>query len=146
MLHLTRLFVAVFFLIAVEFLCLIWAPPGWIALTSGAIGSIFLIIPPFRLEIWKAMRTRYRGRVAPTRSPDLQLLDDEVDERYTRKIEDHEDFDAIFLATGGVLLAFYFLFQVPYKLELVDHHELMEQIDKLRQEQIYQMRQMYLQR
>jgi putative peptidoglycan binding protein len=34
------------------------------------------------------------------------------------------------------LLAFYFLFQIPYKLELVDRRELLEEVDKLRHEQV----------
>ena len=143
MTHLKRLLVAVFFIILIEFMSLLWVPPGWVALISGAIGSLILIFPPMRLEIWKAIRSRFREQRMIDRvlSADLRELDQQIDQRYTKKIEEHDEFDPFFLITGGVFLAFYFLFQIPYKMEVVNRDELLQQIDKLRIEQLDRMRQ-----
>jgi hypothetical protein len=135
---LKRLLVAVFFIIVVEILSLGCIPPGWASLISGAVGSIILIVPPLRLEIWKAQRTRFRARSQRTtaQSEDILALDRQLEQKYTAKIDEHDESDALFLVAGGVLLGFYFIFQIPYKLELVDKDTLSHAISNMRKAQI----------
>ena len=105
----------------VELLPLLWIPlesVGWIGLASGVLGSIALLLPPLRLEFLKASRSTL-GAMNP-RSRILKQYKDSFHEYFTDKIEEVDELDAFWLFIGGILLMFYFLYQIPGKLELAN--------------------------
>ena len=136
---LRRLFIAVSFIFIVELLTLFWIAPGWVSLGSGFLGSLILIIPAARLEFWKASRTRL-GSLAAGPSSELQEFKRELDIYFDERIEKWHSWDSSLMIIGGVLLAFYFILQIPYKYDLVSKQDLANALDKLRMEQIDRLR------
>ena len=106
-----------------------WLPPGWVALASGFVGSVLLIIPPMRIELAKGARTRVR-RLPQSISPEFAEGRKESYELLTKEIEEENQWDAYLLVLGGIFLAFYFILQIPYKLELVDKEYLTHELTK----------------
>ncbi len=93
-----------------------WVSPGWLGLASGILGSIALLLPPLLLEYFKSNRSTLRE--IRTKSPDLERYRATLEDYLTRQIEEADEGDAFWLFVGGLLLMFYFVYQVPGKLEL----------------------------
>jgi len=129
-----RLVLSILVVAGLELALLVWIPPGWIALASGGLGSIVLIIPPLRLEYLKAGRSGARD-LRPA-SDDLQALAKEIENYLSNRIDEWHEWDAFCLVIGGVLLAFYFGFQGIAKTELVDQKLLQEQLAKFKTENV----------
>lgn len=115
---------ALFVIIVLEIvLPLFWIPCQWVALTSGFLGSIALIIPPMRIELAKGARTRIH-KLGKVRSPAFVAERKETEEALKVQIEEEHPWDAFCLILGGVFLASHFILQVPYERELVHRNEL----------------------
>jgi hypothetical protein len=132
--NLGRLLIAVLFILALESSLCAVIPVQWVALGSGFLGSIALIIPPLRVEYWKASRTSVQ-QLAPT-SFDLQRSQDHLYNRFTRRIDQWEFLDTSLMIIGGVLLAWHFILQIPYERELIHRDELFQEFQKFKTEQI----------
>ena len=136
---LRRLILTVFFLGITEFVLLLWIPAGWLALGSGFIGSVLLIIPPLRLEYIKSGR-RHLKELKPG-STDLQELQREIDEYFVSRIEEWYTWDSFSIYLGGICLAFYFLFQGLAKIDLVNNHEISAEFSSFYNSQIVPIKQ-----
>jgi hypothetical protein len=126
---LRRLLLTVFVILVVELLPLRWIPSGWLGLVSGVFGSIFLLFPPLRLELFKAARgaiSKPQPKAGPERSPRLEEWRRNLDEYFKGKIDNVDELDAIWLLIGGILLMFYFIYQIPGKLELANMENMVQ--------------------
>jgi hypothetical protein len=118
---LRRLLVTVFFIFVIEGVPFFLIPSkwlGWLGLASGIVGSIVLLFPPLRLEFMKGAKSAIKQS-----NPQSQVLKDlgaRLDVYFTRKIEEVDPLDMFWLIIGGFLLMFYFLYQIPGKLELAN--------------------------
>jgi len=82
-----------------------------------------------RIELAKGARTRVR-RLPQSISPEFAEGRKESYELLTKEIEEENQWDAYLLVLGGIFLAFYFILQIPYKLELVDKEYLTHELTK----------------
>lgn len=137
---LRRLFVAVSFILLVEFALLWWgASAGWIALISGFLGSMLLIVPPLRIEYWKANRSTV-DEVHPNPAGDVPVVQAKVRQRLTEKIEEWDEWDTFFMMLGGALLALHFVFQGIWEHNIIDRAEVVKALQNM-QEQLNQFKQ-----
>jgi hypothetical protein len=99
-----------------------------------------LIVPPMRIEWAKAGRTRVR-RIGNIRSAEFEVNRMQSEAELTREIEEEHEWDAYLLIVRGVLLAGYFILQIPSKMEMVNRGELTQELNKLKTEMLNPVKQ-----
>lgn len=120
---LRRLFVAVSFIALSDFCLLRWVISiGWLALVSGFLGSMLLIVPPLRIEYWKANRAKV-DNIHPNPAGDIPEAQSRVKSLLSRKIEEWDEWDTLFMMLGGILLASHFLFQGAWEKNVAERYE-----------------------
>src|SRR5689334_8850559 len=93
------------FVVGTELISVFWIPAGWVALASGLIGSVLLIVPPLRIEWAKGARSHLR-RLPATHSRDLEEHRRTTDTSLSHEIEEEHPWDSFSLILGGLFLLF----------------------------------------
>ncbi len=94
-------------------LAFLWSAK-WVALISGFVGSLALVVPPARVELMKQGRERLRS--AHLALPDLQAVGKELGDQFTRSIDQWHFWDSFMIFLGATLLALSFLLQIVAEL------------------------------